>query len=454
MAEVLGAVGSALTLFQLCMQGFDCFRAMQEQEADLRRLSIKLSIEECRLYTWGETMGLTKTPRPGKKIPLQHCKFPETVVEALSLVLDLLDNSQKKRDKYGCEPIDVPQETLLLPGIEQPKLVQQLKNSFSNFKIQGHSSSARSKLVKKTYWAIRDKRKFEQLIADAKDLIDGLQDITRDIASLAMQEHIIGQRIQSMNDIPALETLAEVCKDDYPSFSDAASFKADGLTSHGTVQQGILEWTYNVESDDEDDSDTMTIEAIESMTVTELKHKLSSVFFRRRQPMEQISEEKEIDGVGSLRNGLGIETSILKDNSPAVTTAEPSPAAVDGELPKISRPIGIRIAHAPVEGMHMISDQNRAHMPKTSQEDLLELEIERHQKILEGMAHASLDRDFINESYATYRIGQELDHHQADFFSMLYSYKADIEGAGRPRNVELSRLYKHKLDQFNYAKGD
>lgn len=394
MAEVLGAVGSAFTLFQLCIQGFDCFRAMQEQEADLRKLSIKLSIEKCRLYIWGETIGLTKTPGPGNKFPLQHCKFPETVVEALSLVLDLLDNSQKKRDKYGCEPIDLPHETLLPPGIEQPKLLQQLKASFSNFKIQANSGSARSKLVKKTYWAIRDKRKFEQLIADAKDLIDGLQAITRDIASLAMQEHIIGQRIQSMNDIPALDTLAEVCKDDYPSFSDAASFKADSLTSHGTIQQGILEWTCNIESDDEDDSDTMTIEAMESMTVTELKHKLSSALFRRRQPMEQISEEKRIDDVGSSRNGLGIETSIPKDNSPAVTAAKPAPAAVDEELAQKIPPTGI--VHALAEWKHWISNHNKVHMPTTSLEDLLELAIKQLQKILEGMARLSLRQKGFN----------------------------------------------------------
>ena len=71
MAEIFGAVASALTLFQLCIQGFDFIHAVQQQEADLRKLIIKLSIEKCRLYTRGETMGLTKNPRPGEKIPLE-----------------------------------------------------------------------------------------------------------------------------------------------------------------------------------------------------------------------------------------------------------------------------------------------------------------------------------------------------------------------------------------------
>jgi Prion-inhibition and propagation len=141
MAEVIGVIASALAIVQLCIRGFDFIQAAQQQEADLRKLTIKLSIEKFCLYTWGETLGLAKQPKLEEKIPLQHCKSADTVVETLRLVLELLDDSQKTREKYGCEKIDVPHGALLLPETEQSKLVQQLNASFSNFRIRGKTES-------------------------------------------------------------------------------------------------------------------------------------------------------------------------------------------------------------------------------------------------------------------------------------------------------------------------
>ena len=75
MAEVAGAIASAVTLFQLCIQGFDFIRSVKQQEIDLHKLTVRLSIEKCWLYMWGGTMGLTKGRRAGSKRPLEHCRF-------------------------------------------------------------------------------------------------------------------------------------------------------------------------------------------------------------------------------------------------------------------------------------------------------------------------------------------------------------------------------------------
>ena len=364
------------------------------------------------------------------------------MVETLRLVLELLDDSQKTREKYGCEPIDVPQGNLLLSDTKQSKLVQQLNASFSNFKIRGKTELARSSIIRRTNWAIRDRRKFDQLIADAKDLINGLQDITRDIASSAVQQQIIGQRIQTINDISALETLAEICKDDYPSFSDAASIRADSLTSDDTIGQGILEWTCNVESDDDDNSDTMTIEAIESMTVTELKHKLSSALLRNRQRKQQTSETEQISDNGSAISGAQDNESISTYDPPGKTSTASPWTMTDEERAVMSQPNSI------------VQPWKGDDTSDTPYDNLAQVELQRHQEQLEGMARVSLDRDLVEETetilqwfrvlsydeknYATYRLYEDLDQQQAKFFSMLCNYKASIKCARLSSNNTMT----------------
>jgi hypothetical protein len=283
---------------------------------------------------------------------------------------------------------------------------------------------------------VRDERRFERLIADAKDLIGGLQDITRDIASSAMQQQIIGQRIQTMNDIPALEILAEVCKDDYPSLSDAASVRADSLTSHDTIQEGILEWTRNMESDD-DDSDTMTIGAMESMTVTELKHRLSSALVRNRQPSQQTPKDDIVAEDGSASSSKKSDINFL-----------------------ISSPTSVVQMQA--KQKHQSSGTNGQDTPDSPHDGLTKDENQEHHEIIEGIASASLDSAFSEEvvavvqwfdvlssderNDATYRVYEKASQQQANFFATLYS------SAKVPCNDAASDL-KNKLQHFE-AKGE
>lgn len=82
-------------LFKLYIEAFDVIHTAQTQTIDLKKLTLKLNIEKCRLHTWGQAMGITAAAQPSTRRPLDLSLHPETVCETLELVLDMLRDSHK-----------------------------------------------------------------------------------------------------------------------------------------------------------------------------------------------------------------------------------------------------------------------------------------------------------------------------------------------------------------------
>ncbi len=100
MAEVLGAVASGLTvasLFKLCIGAFSFIQIVRHQDIDLQKLTLRFSIERCRLYVWGEAMGLTAPPAPGQTRPLEASNFQDLACSTLQAILDTIRDTQKMR---------------------------------------------------------------------------------------------------------------------------------------------------------------------------------------------------------------------------------------------------------------------------------------------------------------------------------------------------------------------
>lgn len=175
-------------------------------------------------------------------------------------------------------------------------------------------------------------------------MIDGLQDITKDIASLAGQDRIMRSSITTINDVETLGIVAEVCEKDHPRLSNATSTKADAISLPTTFKRDISDWADTAE---DSDSDAETVDAIESWTATEMKHKLFSLLKTRR------------DRVAAN------ESAVQQDNPDEQSTEQSTqqePEVAASESPPIT-----------------ISD------------------IEDNERILEDMAAANLDLDFQDE---------------------------------------------------------
>ena len=289
--EVVGTVASAVTLaalFKLCIEAFDAIRTANRQALDLKKLNLKLQIEKCRLYTWGETMGLTLREEDNDEAakPIDACPYPGLVQETLSLILDIFRDSQKLKEKYGC----VSQESEGVISSEPERalnsVISQLNAPFNNFKVRSLKGLKGPSIAKKAFWVINDCKKFESLISEAKSFVDGLQDITKDIRSAAAQQDTMSSRIRSISDVRTLDWVSEVCEVDYPTLSDAASLRADTISDFSHFHRDIQNWKDAVSKDEDDSSDASSVETaiagLENLTVTELKHKLSTFLLEAR----------------------------------------------------------------------------------------------------------------------------------------------------------------------------
>lgn len=289
MAEILGTIASALTLaglFKVCVESFDVVHTLQTQGADLQKLSLKLRIEKCRLYTWGQTMGLTADTTT-KQRPIDLCAYSDLVYETMTLILAIFDDSEKMQSRYGCASVNASQ--LGLDGSKS--VIQQLSASFNNFSVKSiPSDRAKPSLRKKTHWVVHDRKKFEKLIYDAKAYIDSLQEITKNLHShtIQHQQEIMTSGIRRINDTRALEWLSEVCEVDYPELSDAATSKAETITQlsiagNDLQYRGTIQGFMN-ENDEDTDAISLNsvITSLEDMTVTELKYELSTFRLRAK----------------------------------------------------------------------------------------------------------------------------------------------------------------------------
>jgi hypothetical protein len=344
MAEALGVVSSALTLaglFKICIEAFDLIRTMQNQEVDLKKLTLRLNIEKCRLYTWGETMGLTRPARGSKPRPLDSCPFQDIVKESLDFILQLFNNTHRLKDKYGCREADSAQA--LLTNRDESSTVKHLAASFGNFRISGQARDRVGKVLQKTFWVIHDRKKFHLLIQEAKELIDGIQDVTKGLSSITQQDNMIKSHVMNIRDVETLDMVADVCEVDHPKISDAASTRADTISMATTHRNHIVEWTETVVSEESDDT---TVADMESLTVTELKHLL-------RNAQERIRRSNEV----------AVRTTLSSSNSTAPYVPE--------------------------------QERVRTGLSSSTIEQLKE--VEQYEILLEQMAAATLDQEFMDE---------------------------------------------------------
>lgn len=409
MAEIVGAVASGVTLaalFKLCIDAFDGIQTIKKQALDLQKLVLKLNIQKCRLYIWGKAMGLTSMGEPVHDMTLDRCPYPELVLEILKLILDMLKDSDKLEGKYGCVTVEDVDVTLATVHSNQSHVLQQFSASFDHFRISSTPQVRPSPLAKKVCWAIRDRKKFETLIHEAKALIDGLQDITKHLCRPAVQQETISSRISRINDVRTLDWVCEVCEIDYPSFSDAASSKAETISQLSSFHRDIQNWKDTVESHDEGSDassvDTM-IAGLETMTVTELKHSFSTYLLRAKEArLERREVEKRENRQDSLAN--------LQENSTFRTTTEQLSLEVkEYEKNKLTAEAEVRI----------------------------------NEDILAGMAKAATDKPFMQEQDAVTQWFEVLSAAEqlVHFYKMGEALSGDLD-----KTRFLARIQSYRLD--------
>jgi hypothetical protein len=166
----------------------------------------------------------------------------------------LLHDSEKIKARYECKKTKVSTSEDC-PYRREPSsdALDDLAASFSYFRVPDQSMVSpprpkREEIVPKTRWAVCDRKKFTKLIDEVKGFVDGLQDITESISTVARQEGMMRFGVQQIKDTDTLQIVSDVCENDYPDISDAASIKLDVLTITTTrrdeIEAGWMKWTF------------------------------------------------------------------------------------------------------------------------------------------------------------------------------------------------------------------
>ena len=326
MAEVLGAVASGVTLaalFKTCIEAFDLIQASRHQEDDFKKLKLRLSIEKCRLYIWGELMGLTDTTEVVHERPIDTVPFPDVIREILEAVFKSFHDSHKIKEKYGCR--QATSNDVL--DLEQNGPVRNLAAPFSNFSTPPSHHSRSSRIVQNLNWVIQDRRKFGTLVADVKYLIDGLQNITSPTVAVTQQKKRMRRTILDVHDAETLSLIAEVCSEDHPDVADAASAKADTMSLASTQRRHVTDWIESVEEVQEDHGERMSPD-LESLTVAELKQKVLEMRQERneRRVPSSTTEQMTVSPPENSRADMPSRLDSVKGSSKTTSASVRSPS--------------------------------------------------------------------------------------------------------------------------------
>ena len=285
MAEFLGAAASVVTLVSLltnCVEAFELIQIVKNQDKDLEKLDLKLMLEQCRLKAWGKSMGLIHEDGSQRRNLLDGFEFREVVQQALQHVLTVLTDSNCLSKKYGGRQMAIEASTTLSIESSRSPSVSKLMAAFKRINIKDNVHEQASKAKSTSVWVFYDRKKYMALISEVQGLVDTVEKLTKDIVSQAQQEQFMVSRINAISDLRTLNMVTEVCEQDHPAYSDAASNRADVVSMTTTHRGDVQDWMAQVEVEGaaSDDSDDM-----ESWNVTELKRRYLAL--RKRQSRVQ-----------------------------------------------------------------------------------------------------------------------------------------------------------------------
>ncbi|PKK45961.1 hypothetical protein CI102_9994, partial [Trichoderma harzianum] len=242
MAEVVGTIASVLTLVGLlkgCIDACELIRAARNQEKDLEKLDLKLTLEQCRLKSWGKSMGLIREAGENRRSLLEQFEFCAVVQRALEHIVELLTNSERLSSRYGAKQVAVEEGVQL---VAKSRSVSKLKAAFKRLSITDGAHEQVTKVKRKSFWVLHDRKKYEGLIIELRELVDGVEQVTKNLVGREQQQDLVISRINTINDIRTLNMLSETCKTDYPAISDATSIRAETISMVSAQQRKIIGW--------------------------------------------------------------------------------------------------------------------------------------------------------------------------------------------------------------------
>ena len=237
MAEAAGlALGAValVSLFSTSVELMDYFELGKSFECDYPLACSKLSLLQRRLEITGQTLGISEDSPWDEKLwkPMTH---QEAVINtSLQSIIDVFGNAEILKSKYSLLPRKPSRINTLSAQGSHTLAAKQNTGPFSLRHFQQTS------LRRTTIWAIRDKRKFDLLIADLEFFISNLEAVASNlhmapVSSKNTSKHYNAN--QPTNDSKIIDLARSVRSSTETDFARPSSTSVQLLSSENRLSQ-------------------------------------------------------------------------------------------------------------------------------------------------------------------------------------------------------------------------
>jgi Prion-inhibition and propagation len=209
MADVAGLAIGAVALASLLRTCVECMGYIGDGTTygeDFEVSVIKLLLLKTRLAAWGESV---RAADEGNELPMlrEHWHRNEKIVgQSLAGIQKLLCDSDSLEKKYGLRCNTATQSSSRDPStaIRPSSGVSQIREAF---RTSVEERQKQTPVLKKTSWAIRDKKKFDTLIGSLAFFIDNLENLSDRLHVLDVQRRFLDLRVQQISSADSLALL-------------------------------------------------------------------------------------------------------------------------------------------------------------------------------------------------------------------------------------------------------
>jgi Prion-inhibition and propagation len=209
MAEAAGLVigGIALiALFDDSIKFLECIDSGRHYSKEYEQALTMMLVLRARLAAWGESVNVSQ---PGQELPALRngwSKYQEPVARSLVGIKSLFNNSKTLEQKYGLKQSSMdPGAPPLVATPSHSGSFEELEHSLATtIALRQRDTSFRKKFI----WAIKDKKKFDALIAEVSAYIDGLEGISSSLNILSTQQEMFRNSVQQVRSAESIILLA------------------------------------------------------------------------------------------------------------------------------------------------------------------------------------------------------------------------------------------------------
>ena len=149
-----------------------------------------------------------------------------TIGKCLVGIETIFEDGKQIESRYGLKPLPANQNSSSIPQEQRSNAFRQIENVFkSRIDLRQEDIST----SKKTRWAIRDKKKFDSMIADIAFFISGLEDLSDRLQVLGLQQRLLEVEVQAITDTDSISLIEQALY----QVQALASAQSSGETSCG-----------------------------------------------------------------------------------------------------------------------------------------------------------------------------------------------------------------------------